>query len=466
MSWIMNPYRYAVAATPLSGCSGDVISTLNLGAYWKFDDDYTDDSGNGHTLTANNSPVFTGAGYYDEAVVLTDATNDYLSSASSTDYYSSGNTWSMSAWIYVYSFAGSADPHLLNKRTSSNGFRIVPRNNDTLITCGGNYTIGSGWDTGSWEHIAVTLDGTTIEVWRNGSSEGTATISGTWDIGTTLYIGTNQLGGLGTGEWDGRIDDLSIWRRKLTDAEIGDLYTSSCPLKSDSGPVVCSGDNISLLNLVGYYKFETDQDFDDHNSIISAFTYTANTFTSADTKIDYAIEFTNADANYIYVGGDDSLYFNASVSGTSSYFAWVKINSFDNEASPHLFSRRNDATDGHRLAIRATNLLFSSYDGNQTRATNINTGQWYHIGFTFDNGTVKLYQNGSQVGADCAASNNFNINNAPFEEAPFYISANSLDVYDGNGDMEVDEFYIYHRILTAEEIATLASSSCPLTTDL
>lgn len=233
MSFLINPYVFETGG----GCSGDVISTLNLGAYWKFDGDYTDSSPNSNTLNPNSgggiSPSFVSGKYNDAVSLGSDGSNGpYLQANHSSDFNSSGNTWTLSTWIYIDSFANSGDPHVIAKRSSmSNGFRVLTRSSDTLITCGLNLSIGSGWSTGSWEHLVLTRDGNTIEAWRNGSSEGTATITGTWDTSNDLVIGCNDIN-LTTGEFDGDFDDYAIFRRKLTSTEINDLYNSTCPLSA------------------------------------------------------------------------------------------------------------------------------------------------------------------------------------------------------------------------------------------
>lgn len=78
--------------------------------------------------------------------------------------------------------------------------------------------------TGSWTHIVTTYDGSSHKIWRNGVLNTTCSRTGNVDIGAddfhfgVDYIGQNYL--------DGKLDEIGIWNRTLSNTEISDLYNS------------------------------------------------------------------------------------------------------------------------------------------------------------------------------------------------------------------------------------------------
>jgi len=77
-----------------------------------------------------------------------------------------------------------------------------------------------------WKHVATTYDGSTLRVFIDGKAAGTMRVSGrTCVSGEPLAIGAknNPTKGLLEAFWDGRLDDVRIYDRALTLAEIGQL---------------------------------------------------------------------------------------------------------------------------------------------------------------------------------------------------------------------------------------------------
>jgi Concanavalin A-like lectin/glucanases superfamily len=71
----------------------------------------------------------------------------------------------------------------------------------------------------AWTHLAFTCDGTTLRMYVNGAQAGSAAISGAIQTST----GALRIGGNGTWPneyFKGRIDDVRIYSRQLTAAEI------------------------------------------------------------------------------------------------------------------------------------------------------------------------------------------------------------------------------------------------------
>lgn len=94
-------------------------------------------------------------------------------------------------------------------------------------------------------HVVMTFDASaaTMELWVNGSSQGTATGSF-----TSIYNGSSdfRISGLGnsTSFFDGVLDEVGIWSKVLTSSEISDLYNSGTPLEYET---LSSGRRVFLI---------------------------------------------------------------------------------------------------------------------------------------------------------------------------------------------------------------------------
>lgn len=101
----------------------------------------------------------------------------------------------------------------------SNGFEfVIYDGSQNVIVSSGNAT------TGQWQHHVGTWDGSTMEYYINGTSQGTASVS-SLDPGGTLYIGRYFNGGY----FDGTIDDFRIYNTALSGSEVSDIYQQTQP---------------------------------------------------------------------------------------------------------------------------------------------------------------------------------------------------------------------------------------------
>jgi hypothetical protein len=82
----------------------------------------------------------------------------------------------------------------------------------------------------NWNHIAYSYDGTTFSKYLNGSVTNYTmafTVKNYTSATPPLFVNDDwTVGGENVSNvpWDGLIDDLTVWNRKLTDAEVTNLY--------------------------------------------------------------------------------------------------------------------------------------------------------------------------------------------------------------------------------------------------
>tara|TARA_Y100001938_G_C8099836_1_gene440835 strand:+ start:7064 stop:7843 length:780 start_codon:yes stop_codon:yes gene_type:complete len=201
-----------------------------------------------------------------------DGSNDYVQIDNLTSLLSanwgSGTAknveFSISAWIRAETMATtgvvfnarvgtSTENHIiLLWHGSGNSMRFTSKFNNTAVTTkdGDDFTImGTGAENnGSWYHVLGTISKSNSlqEFWINGTKVSSKTmnnqIQGAID---GMNIGTNTQE---SNFWNGDIDELAVWNRKLTDDEISIISNARDKHIDLQGQV---GDE-----LIGYYRFE------------------------------------------------------------------------------------------------------------------------------------------------------------------------------------------------------------------
>jgi len=121
--------------------------------------------------------------------------------------------------------------------------------------------------TGAWHFIVVEHDKDantiTIQV-NNGTVDSTAYSSGLIDLASAFNIGAD---GSGTGPWDGRINSVGFWKRRLSSIEKTFLYNSGNGKPYQALGLLDDGSNIKE-NLIAYWNLDevSGTRVDSHNS--------------------------------------------------------------------------------------------------------------------------------------------------------------------------------------------------------
>lgn len=174
-----------------------------------------------------------------------DNSNDYVNTNISTVVMDTPKTFSISMWIKPNSSSDWSDV-LVGQSVGTSDQGMVLWLNSLKPTLylegsGGGSTVGlyapaNTVSTGVWNHVVITVvgqssrasDATGINIYLNGTSQ---TISTSGSSGTVGTMGVNANMFLGskhgtTGFFDGLMDEVSIWNRVLTQAEVTTLYNS------------------------------------------------------------------------------------------------------------------------------------------------------------------------------------------------------------------------------------------------
>jgi len=225
--------------------SSACVPSSDLVGWWSFEDtgdEVSDISGNGNR--GARLQVTTVPGKIGRGVELT-AGSCVLVPGTSALRLEGSTALTMMAWT---KFAGCADP------ARDHGIVLNKENSYELgVLCDGtNFTMQeavrtTGWDwfgtapvtAGTWQHLAVTWDGTTMRHYLDGAEKYAREIGGAI-VGqdTGLGIGCRGVasdggamtvdGGAILREWmDGTIDEVAVYRRALSAAEVRAYYDAT-----------------------------------------------------------------------------------------------------------------------------------------------------------------------------------------------------------------------------------------------
>ena len=229
MSFIINPYRHAGG-----GASNGLLTGLE--SYWKLDEaSGTLADSHGSNDGTNNGASYGATGIINDALDFERTDSDYVYCGQFTGLGSSDRT--ISAWLNIESLPSSTMRvlHLASSTTAGGapaGSLYINSSDQyeaSVAGTGDGIVTGGSASTGTWVHLLATItSGETIEFFVNGSSQGSTTASGTSPSDPYLYIGGyNPTIGQ---HFDGIIDEVGIWSRELSSADITALYNSGSGL--------------------------------------------------------------------------------------------------------------------------------------------------------------------------------------------------------------------------------------------
>ncbi len=217
----------ALAAAAASGVTLVIPATAHAAivGLWQFDNDVTvqpDASGNGNHATPNGSTAWVSDAARKSGVMLFDGDNDYRQAAHSNSLSITGDI-TIAAWLNVGPTLGNFNNWrgVLSKGTVGSGtpgsyqfwFNQFDLKPFFLRGDGTNQSITPEAqphrpDQNAWEHWAVTMSGTTVTYYRNGTAVASVTDAvSVGDTGGPLYIGKHQDL---KNEWLGFLDDMAI----------------------------------------------------------------------------------------------------------------------------------------------------------------------------------------------------------------------------------------------------------------
>jgi hypothetical protein len=242
----VNMVSGVIRFTLVAGESIALISSLaggasSLVARWQFNEatgatTVADSAAGLYPGTVAGSPTFV-AGHAGNAINLTPTaapSSQYVDMANPSPPGLVADGYSFSFWIWFDSVA--AERALISKINNSSGAGILFEQNGSAFrvfvgqtTPNINVTAGPPVVINTWTHWAVTLDAGTVRLYKNGTAlaTGSYTASNVSNTATNFTVG--RQGGVAARDFDGRIDDVLIYNRVLSAAEITSIFNDTIP---------------------------------------------------------------------------------------------------------------------------------------------------------------------------------------------------------------------------------------------
>jgi hypothetical protein len=201
---------------------------------WYQAESNTVDSVNANNGTFNGTTAYA-SGEVNNAFSFNGAS--YVQVPDSTTLHFTNNVMTVETWIYLTSYTGANSREIVSKLNAANLLENVftmavdPSNHKAYYAVEAADYGSSGLvyssvviPTNEWTHIAATCDGSAMNIYVNGQLSGTtAWTNGIFQGTAPLTIGCTMQS-VPTSYFNGRIDELSLYQRALTDCEIQALY--------------------------------------------------------------------------------------------------------------------------------------------------------------------------------------------------------------------------------------------------
>jgi hypothetical protein len=219
---------YLLLASPVWGLNLNTDPALEL--WLKLDENDDDSSSNALTTSTAGGVTWTANGRLGGAVVLAGDDDRVIVSH---DAVLSPTEITVAAWIKPDAWNTDLTSVVSKQLNSSPDFEAFdfrrPIGSNTIQAAiavdGANYTATGPADvtTADWQHVAFTYDGDTLVVYRNGD-DGTPNMTPSGALTAAmveLWVGGNPSAGR---YFEGQIDDVRVYSRALSDAEVLRLY--------------------------------------------------------------------------------------------------------------------------------------------------------------------------------------------------------------------------------------------------
>jgi len=226
----------------------DVVINDGLVGYWKMDEtsspavDYSGYGNNGvwNGNVSSSTSISSSFNFANQRSLNFDGTNDYIVIQNSDSLDIGGRNITIAAWVFVdnlandqiiirklYNPPGASDPtsHYNLEFVGSGADTFDFFFSDTSGTKRGPYSVTP--TLGQWNHVAFTYDGVNVRGYINGSNTSTtAQTNAIAQRGQIVRIGTDHNL---SQDFDGRLDELRVYNRTLSSAEIQRLANGNMP---------------------------------------------------------------------------------------------------------------------------------------------------------------------------------------------------------------------------------------------
>ena len=482
------------------------IPSNGLVGYWPFSGNANDVSGNGNNGTVNGSTLTADRFGNANSAYSFDGVNDYIQSSNQ----SLTGSVSFSGWYkmptYNINTLGANDFAFMSNHSGLNnssrnivvGFRnfgteyghstYLFDNSQVLY---GNYPINQIPTANIWHHfVSVFENGQFVKMYLDGNlfytNLSVPNNSNSTSLPLFFGIGVTQQFNF----YNGQLDDIGIWNRALTPAEITGIYnttpigptvsiaatpsTASCPgtpvtltANTTSGASTCTATSLPSnlqTGLVGFWPFcgnANDASGNGNNGTVNGATLTAD-------------RFGNANSAYSFDGSDDHIALQANnlPTSTRSVSVWFYSTTIGVGAAGRSVLGYGGQSCGQSWNMHLDNAGSpngaNSYEVNthcnvfsvtSSYGSNVPNSAWHNwVAITSSAGT-HFYLDGALISTNSAFINNTYVLGKDFFIGAYPntngIGASLVDPNNTTWNGKLDDIGIWNRALTASEIQQL-----------
>ena len=210
---------------------GEKFFDVNLVGLWHFNDKNSDDwilnSATGIIdADLNNGAHINVSGLWDTNSLYLDGVNDHVAMPSASNLYvGAPGKFTVSAWVNPTSISSTRAIFVYGKSAVCFNYGMILSSGKlALRNSSSDYPIGSSVvEINKWSHLVVTSNGSTGLGYINGQYIGTVTYSSSACGISQATIGVRATNSISE-PFVGKIDEVAIWNRNLSQSEIVDLY--------------------------------------------------------------------------------------------------------------------------------------------------------------------------------------------------------------------------------------------------
>ena len=438
--------------------------SLNTGlvAYYPFNGNATDESGNGNDGTVYDVTLTADRYGNSNSAYDFDGTNDYIITPSSTNFDFNDQDFSISVWIKSDWTGSGFERRIVNYGGSVyNDYGMFYNDDGTvnfyILEPSVVVTSSISLADDLWHHIFVVRDnaGDELRLYIDGELD-SSVFGGSGNLTNQpadrrFTIGRKERSsGQAQSYFDGLIDDIRIYNRALSANEISDLYTK------ESG-------------LVAYWDFN-------EGSGTTLADISGNGHDGSITNATWAL---GVEGNALYFNGTDAFVtvpYDPSFSNLTNLTieAVINVESVPAEGDFGIIAGVHDVFNGFssnteqswRIGTLTQNGIYyfiftsradgnTSYDGNGVNRSwdPFPTNQWIHLSSVWENGHMYLYQDGVLVQENAYTQAVLNEANTPLTIGYSIGTDNSNSPLNTHFQGYIDNLKIFNRALSADEIA-------------
>lgn len=205
-------------------------------AYWKMDEasgtTVADISGNGLNGTSTGTSITNGK--WGNSRIL-NGSNQYVNVTNDALKFGYNQSFTISSWVYKEAASVSYAAIFAQQAATSGYFSYALQEDGNGNICAnvGRYMVASygtcaAMPLTTWTNVAMTYSGNTVTLYMNGSPTGTATYPAIAASApnSSAYIG-NDSASASNRWWNGRIDEVRVYNRALSPAEMSFLNANN-----------------------------------------------------------------------------------------------------------------------------------------------------------------------------------------------------------------------------------------------